>query len=145
MIFSEIKKLLPFFYGIRLHDNYFIIDMNIPSNWKYYEMYGDSVATKANGVNKDGTSSISLFSNFSEGSVKTVIKTAELIIKDNEEREEKSRLLEMKRIELERVFENATLEDLKRMNFTTNKSINKPTLNDEEKSKINGVVTRGGN
>ena len=105
MIYSEINQLLPFFYGIRLHDNYFIVDMNIPSQWKYYEMYGENVATKANGTNKDGSISISLFSNFSENSVKTVLKTASLIIKDNEEREEKSRLLEVKRIELERLFD----------------------------------------
>jgi hypothetical protein len=35
------------------------------------------------------------------------------------------------------------LEDLKRMNFITNKSNNKPTLNDEEKSKISGLVIQG--
>lgn len=141
MIFSEINKLLPFFYGIRLHDNYFIVDMNLPPQWKYYEMYGETVATKSNGTNKDGTMSVSLFSNFSDSSVTTVLKTASLIINDNKEREEKSRLLEVKRIELERLFENASLEDLKGMNFITNKTINKPTLNDEEKSKVNGVVT----
>jgi len=140
MIFAEINQLLPFFYGIRLHDNYFIVDMNLPVQWKYYEMYGENVATKANGTNKDGSMSVSLFSNFSESSVSTVLKTAALIINDNKEREEKSRLLEVKRIELEKLFESATLEDLKGMNFITNKSINKPTLNDEEKSKINGVV-----
>ena len=140
MIFAEINQLLPFFYGIRLHDNYFIVDMNLPIQWKYYEMYGENVATKANGTNKDGSMSVSLFSNFSESSVSTVLKTAALIINDNKEREEKSRLLEVKRIELEKLFESATLEDLKGMNFITNKSINKPTLNDEEKSKINGVV-----
>jgi hypothetical protein len=114
--------------------------MNLPVQWKYYEMYGENVATKANGTNKDGSMSVSLFSNFSESSVSTVLKTAALIINDNKEREEKSRLLEVKRIELEKLFESATLEDLKGMNFITNKSINKPTLNDEEKSKINGVV-----
>ena len=141
MIYSEISQLLPFFYGIRLHDNYFIVDMNIPPQWKYYEIYGETVATKQNGNNKDGSVSISLFSSFDKSSVKTVLKTAELIIKDNEEREEKGRLLEVKRIELEKLFENATLEDLKSMNFITNKNINKPTLNDEEKSKISGVVT----
>jgi hypothetical protein len=145
MIFKEINKLLPFFYGIRLHDNYFIVDMNIPPSWEYFEMYGESIATKANGANKDGTSSISIFSTFSENSVKIVLGTAAIIIKNNEEREEKSRLLEVKRIELEKLFENATLEDLKGMNFTSTKSINKPTLNDEEKSKILGVVTQGDN
>tara|TARA_R110002167_G_scaffold35070_4_gene111920 strand:- start:495 stop:977 length:483 start_codon:yes stop_codon:yes gene_type:complete len=143
MIYSEIKNMLPFFYGIRLFDSYFIIDMNIPESWRYSEMYGESVATKANGMNKDGTLSISLFSTFSEVSVKTVISTAKLIIKDNKEREEKGKLLEVKRVELETLFENASLEDLKRMNFITNKSNNKPTLNDEEKSKISGLVIQG--
>ena len=109
MIYSEIKNMLPFFYGIRLFDSYFIIDMNIPESWRYSEMYGESVATKANGMNKDGTLSISLFSTFSEVSVKTVISTAKLIIKDNKEREEKGKLLEVKRVELETLFENASL------------------------------------
>ena len=61
-IFSEIESLRPYFYGIRLHDDYFIVDLNVPSNWAISEMYGKNVASKINGVNKDNyTISIFIF------------------------------------------------------------------------------------
>ena len=63
-IFSEIENLRPYFYGIRLHDDYFIVDLNVPSNWTILEMYGKNVGSKINGGNKDNTKSISLFSSY---------------------------------------------------------------------------------
>ena len=140
-IFSEIENLRPYFYGIRLHDDYFIVDLNVPSNWTILEMYGKNVASKINGGNKDNTQSISLFSSYNSAMVNEVFASAKLILKINLEREEKDRLLEVKRIELEKMFMENNLESLKNMSFT---SLNKKnTLSDDEKSQINGVVREG--
>jgi len=140
-IFSEIENLRPYFYGIRLHDEYFIVDLNVPSNWAISEMYGKNVASKINGVNKDNTQSVSLFSSYNSTMVNEVFKAAKLILKVNLEREEKERLLEIKRLELEKMFMENNLESLKNMSFT---SLNKKnTLSDDEKLRIKGLVQEG--
>lgn len=140
-VFSEIERLSPYFYGVRLHSDYFIVDLNIPPNWVVSEMYGENVATKINGQNKDGTQSVSLFSSYNATTVNEVFGSAKSILVINLEREEKERLLEIKRIELEKMFMENNLESLKNMSFT---SLNKKnTLSDDEKSKINGMVQQG--
>ena len=140
-IFKEIQNLFPFFHGVRLHEDYFILDMNINKEWDYQEVYSQTIATKSNGINKDNSHSLSIFSSLNEDNVTQVFNVAKLIIKANEEREEKNRLLEVKRIELERMFQDNSLEELKTMKFINNKVIKKPTLNEEEKSRIVGVVS----
>ena len=140
-IFSEIENLRPYFYGIRLHDDYFIVDLNVPSNWTILEMYGKNVGSKINGGNKDNTKSISLFSSYNSTMVNEVFSSAKLILKINLEREEKDRLLEIKRLELEKMFMDNNLESLKNMSFTSLN--NKNTLSDDEKLQINGMVREG--
>ena len=140
-MFSEIESLSPYFYGVRLHGDYFIVDLNLPPNWVVGEMYGENVATKINGQNKDGTQSVSLFSSYNATMVNEVFRSAKSILVINLEREEKERLLEIKRIELEKMFMENNLESLKNMSFT---SLNKKTtLSDDEKLRVKGLVHEG--
>ena len=64
-----------------------------------------------------------------------------IILKVNLEREEKERLLEIKRLELEKMFMENNLESLKNMSFTSLN--NKNTLSDNEKLRIKGLVQEG--
>lgn len=142
-MYKHILSLIPHFSGIRLHENYFIVDLTLPKGWAYSEVYGDNIATRINHTNDNGSISLSLFSIFEEKTVENIIGVARLIIKDNQEKEEKERLLEVKKMELERLFVESRLEDLQGMSFIKNNTHNKPLLNEREKSQITRLVQEG--
>jgi|TARA_R110002020_G_scaffold31127_1_gene97417 hypothetical protein len=140
-MYKQIDALLPFFAGIRLHETYFIVDLNLPAGWVFSEVYGDNIATRVNTTYENGSQSVSLFSTFNEQTVDKILEVAKLIIQNNEEREEKERLLQVKKMELEKLFIESNLQDLKEMSFTKNNILNKSILNDKEIPKVlQGVV-----
>ncbi len=141
-MYKQIESLLPFFAGIRLHETYFIVDLTLPSGWVFSELYGENIATRVNTTFENGSQSVSLFSTFEEKTVTKILEVAKLIIQNNEEREEKERLLHVKKMELEKLFIESNLQDLKEMSFTKNNILNKSILNDKEIPKVlQGVVT----
>ena len=135
-MYKQIDSLLPFFAGIRLHETYFIVDLNLPAGWVFSEVYGDNIATRVNTTFENWNLSVSLFSTFNEETVEKVLEVGKLIIQNNEEREEKERLLQVKKMELEKLFIESNLQDLKEMSFTKNNILNKSILNDKEIPKV---------
>tara|TARA_Y100000593_G_C4201144_1_gene281950 strand:+ start:155 stop:556 length:402 start_codon:yes stop_codon:yes gene_type:complete len=118
------------------------VDLTLPSGWVFSELYGENIATRVNTTFENGSQSVSLFSTFEEKTVTKILEVAKLIIQNNEEREEKERLLHVKKMELEKLFIESNLQDLKEMSFTKNNILNKSILNDKEIPKVlQGVVT----
>ena len=136
-LYDNIKKFEGCFFGIRKHEDYFILDLNIPSHWTYEGLVDkEKVATK---VNKTTTGH--LLVSFYCLDTKDAVKNLEEWLKVNRDEEEKNKLLQEKQKELEMLFQSKKLEELKSINFTIPTS--EPFKPKFEKITANGKVNKG--
>lgn len=118
-LFENIQVLEPFFHSIRKHQSFFIIDVKLPEAWSYKELVvdlKDVVGVKDNGV-KGGQRFLSFFSKQTNEDIQKSNGLILEVIRVNQEREEKERLLQEKIIELKRKFEDSDLDSLKSLHF----------------------------
>jgi hypothetical protein len=128
-LYENIQVLEPFFHSIRKHQSFFIIDVKIPEGWSFKENLvpvQETIGFKDNGV-KGGFRYLSFFSKQEDKEIELSKKTILDIIKVNQEREEKERLLQEKIIELKRQFEVTDLDSLKGLHF----DFSEPTVTNE--------------
>ena len=126
-----ISGYLPYLIGIRAVEGYKILDIQIPSSWKF----GTAVAQgqKNNkkvqilvAGNDKSNIIISLIGDEQYQNFDTLFKHFDTIIKVNREREEKNRLFREKVKQLEDIFVNSDLDVLTNLSFEI-----KETQNDE--------------
>lgn len=126
-----ISGYLPYLIGIRAVEGYKILDIQIPSSWKF----GTAVAQvqKNNkkvqilvASNDKSNIIISLIGDEQYQNFDTLFKHFDTIIKVNREREEKNRLFREKVKQLEDIFVNSDLDVLTNLSFEI-----KETQNDE--------------
>ena len=125
-LFKNIQLIEPYFHSIRKHKEYFILDVKMSSNWGYkreVQPYNDTVKVKHNGE-ENGMSYISFYTQYTEEGVDIVVNCVMDVIRLNQEREEKERLLQIKMNELKRQFESTDLEVLKSLSFEYSESTN---------------------
>jgi len=116
-LFENIQKFGDTFYGIRKHENYFIIDLKFPSHWAYEGLYDkDKIAIKVNTNSTEGCLA-SFYCGYALESVKFLENELLRIIKFNKDKEEKDKLLQAKTRELEELFQSKNLEELKNIDF----------------------------
>jgi len=144
-LFNSIQRIGKSFYGIRKHENYFILDLTFPINWRYDGLYNkEKIAAKVN-KNSDGTFVISFYCVDTKDEVSFLETEVLKIIKVNQDEEEKQRLLVEKKEELERLFMSKNLEELKSITFDHKKEIDLPnipiTTSNGTTNKEVGVVT----
>ena len=144
-LFDSIQRIGKSFYGIRKHENYFILDLTFPINWRYDGLYNkEKIAAKVN-KNSDGTFVISFYCVDTKDEVSFLETEVLKIIKVNQDEEEKQRLLVEKKEELERLFMSKNLEELKSITFDHKKEIDLPnipiTTSNGTTNKEVGVVT----
>lgn len=129
-LYENIELMEPFFHAIRKHQSFFIIDVTLPTQWTYKDevvsVKGD-IGVKDNGVKGDKRY-LSFYSKSESIHVQLAVNTILKVITNNEEREEKDRLLQEKIIELKRRFETTELDKLKDLHFEVN---NEETNNEE--------------
>jgi hypothetical protein len=145
-LFDNIQRLGECFYGIRKHDNYFILDLTFPSNWRYEGLYKkEKIAAKVN-KSSNGTFVISFYCVDAKDEVSFLETEVLKIIKINKDEEEKQRLLIEKKEELERLFMSKNLDELKSITFNHKKEIDLPkipiTSSNGEHNEETGVVTQ---
>ena len=145
-LFDSIQRIGKSFYGIRKHENYFILDLTFPINWRYDGLYNkEKIAAKVN-KNSDGTFVISFYCVDTKDEVSFLETEVLRIIKVNQDEEEKQRLLVEKKEELERLFMSKNLEELKAITFNHKKDIDLPnipiTTSNGKHNKEVGVVTQ---
>ena len=128
-LFENIHRLGKSFFGIRKHEEYFILDLMFPLTWSYEGLYDkEKIAIKVN-KNNNGTFVISFYCLDNKDAVSFLEVEVLRIVKANEDEEEKQRLLIEKKEELEKLFMSTNLDDLKNISFNHDKKINLPEIN----------------
>lgn len=134
-LFTNLQLIEPYFFSIRKHKEFFILDVSLPSTWSYKREtlpYNDKIKVKHNGE-ENGMSFISFYTQYTEEGVDYVVNCVMDVIRLNQEREEKERLLQLKMDELKRQFESTDLEVLKGLSFEyTEPSTSLESDSDEE-------------
>ncbi len=127
------------FNSIRMHENFVVVDLKIPIDWedqKIITSRGSKIQIKP-GNSNETHKLVSFFSVFTEEDCNVLIEEIKAIIKWNTDVEEKNSLLELKMLELKKVFAENPVDSLRKLNF----DFNKINLNGEEQNR--GMVPSG--
>ena len=118
-LYNHISKFGGNFNSIRKHEDFIIIDLKIPIDWedqKIITSRGGKVQIKSG--NKSNTHKlVSFFNIFSEDDCNVLVSEIEAVIKWNRDVEEKNSLLELKMIELRKLFSENEVGSLRKLNF----------------------------
>ena len=118
-IHKEIDKYGGYFHSIRLHDSIVLLDLKLPAQWeikKILASLGSATQIKVNDKTETHVL-VSFYCPFTEEECNTLILDIDKIIKWNKDREEKNHLLNIKILELQKVFEANNIESLRSINF----------------------------
>jgi hypothetical protein len=142
MIQNKINELKPYFRGIKLTDNYNIVEVNLKKSWLVPE--DDEILVQSKDIKEKNGVTYNMF--YSED--KTIDEIIEFIqvevINYNIELEQKEELLRMKVEELKMVFETKSLDELNNLKFTTENNslkLNGIKINDTNKQETEHGVT----
>lgn len=131
-LYQHIESMEPYFHSIRKHEEYLIIDIKLPEDWRYKDIVQsvrDVVGFKDNGL-KQTKRFLSFITKTNENDINKSVDTILKVVGTNLEREAKERLLEEKIIELKRQFEVSDLDTLKSLQFELNDDVKSETLED---------------
>lgn len=117
MIQERINKLKPYFKGLKVADNYRVVEFNLKDNW-LVENDG-TIEFQQKKIHEKNNTLYSMFYSDKKSFDEIIDFVEEKVINHNLELEEKERLLRMKVEELKRVFEDKDLEELNSLKFTT--------------------------
>ncbi len=138
-LYNEIIKFTQYFNSLRMHEGLIVIDMKLPLQWKDKEILqnrGSKIQMKS-GTNNEKFKLVSFFAPFDVGGTETLSDEIFAIIKWNKDQEEKNELLNMKMLELKKVFNENDVDSLRNLNIAFDNKLN---LNGEE---FTGVVEKG--
>jgi hypothetical protein len=132
-MYDVIKKYENYFHSIRLHDSIVLLDLKLPAKWEIKKLLTSFNTTTQLKVNDqtDTHTLISFYSPYSPNEIKTLINDVDRIVKWNNDREEKNNLLNVKILELKKVFESNNVDSLRNINFDFKEETN-IDLNGEE-------------
>jgi len=138
MIQQSFNRLSPYLKGLKVTDNYNILEVNLKHSWKIPNKEGIEVKQKE----VDGTPSLvyNLFYTSTLSFDEMIEWLKEDIIDHNLEIEEKERLLKTKVEELKRVFETKDLEELHNLKFTTEDDVLRLTPDSDKPKKEESEV-----
>ena len=127
-LYEEILQFDEFFTSIRRHDDFLVFDLKLPLSWedkKILNQRGDKIQMKI-GTQNQSHKIVSFFTLFNEESTSLLIEEIKGIIKWNTDIEEKSNLLNMKMMELKKMFSENNVDSLRKLkfNFTPNMILN---------------------
>ena len=117
MIQEKIDKLKPYFRGLKVADNYRIVEFNLKNTWVIEK--SDSIELQQKKIKESDNVLYSMFYSEKKSFDDILDYVENEVIRYNLDLEEKERLLMMKVEELKRVFENKDLDELNNLKFTT--------------------------
>lgn len=117
MIQEKINKLKPYFRGLKVADNYRIVEFNLKNTWVIEK--SDDIELQQKKIKESDNVLYSMFYSEKKSFDDILDYVENEVIKYNLDLEEKERLLMMKVEELKRVFENKGLDELNNLKFTT--------------------------
>ena len=123
-IYDNIENYKDYFHSIRLHDSILLMDLKIPTTWEVKGVLSTQPTTtqiKVNDKNETHTL-LSFYCPFTSPDVDTLFLDIDRIIKFNRDLEEKVNLLNVKKLELEKIFESNNIDSLRTINFDFNKT-----------------------
>ena len=118
-LYEEILQFDEFFTSIRRHDDFLVFDLKLPLSWedkKILNQRGDKIQMKI-GTQNQSHKIVSFFTLFNEESTSLLIEEIKGIIKWNTDIEEKSNLLNMKMMELKKMFSENNVDSLRKLEF----------------------------
>tara|TARA_R100001377_G_C3193667_1_gene111637 strand:- start:1779 stop:2201 length:423 start_codon:yes stop_codon:yes gene_type:complete len=133
-IFNEIEKYSNNFHSMRLHNNILLLDLKMPTGWEFKKIiasFGTTTQIKVNDTT-DTHTLVSFYCPFSDVDVQTLTRDVDNIIKWNKDREEKNKLLNIKILELQKMFESNNIESLRGINFDFNETEKNLKLDGQE-------------
>lgn len=141
MIQKRIDKLEPYFRGLKVAEDYKIIELTIKKNWEVEnteEIQSTQKETKEGGL-------YTMFYSITKSFDEILDFVEEKVINYNLEIEEKERLLKAKVEELKRVFETKSLDELNHLKFTTEENSFKLNHKNGTPNGVSNVVTATNN
>jgi hypothetical protein len=118
-LYEEILQFDEFFTSIRRHDDFLVFDLKLPLNWedkKILHNRGDKIQMNP-GKGNETHKIVSFFTPFSEEGTFLLVTEIKAIIKWNKDIEEKSNLLSLKKLELEKMFSENNVDSLRKLEF----------------------------
>ena len=132
-MYTIIKKYENYFHSIRLHDTILLLDLKLPANWEVKNLLASFKTSTQLKIN-DQTDThvlVSFYSPYTPTDIQTLTEDVDRLIKWNNDREEKNNLLNVKILELKKVFESNDVDSLRNINFDFKRDTN-IDLNGEE-------------
>ena len=120
-VYENIKSLRPYFLSLREIETNVSLDLKIPITWKY-----DNIAETYKMVNfkfqdkNEKTILLSLIHPSTQDGYDIILECAKNVIKYNKEEEEKQKLFQEKINELKLLFQNESLDKLKKITLIEN-------------------------
>jgi len=134
-VYKQISSFGNNFNSIRMHEDFVVIDLKIPSSWedqKIIASRGNKVQIKK-GEKNSTHKLVSFFNMFNEDDCNVLVEEIQAVIKWNTDVEEKNSLLELKMIELRKLFSENEVGSLRKLNFDFETKIN---LNEEQHREV---------
>mgnify|MGYP003154014137 CR=1 FL=1 len=118
-LYNYIQSLKEYFYSVRLHQEIILIDIKFPIKWIIKEVINLKPGTTQLKENdkSDNHQLVSFYCEFNEKSVDLLMKDINRVIKYNKDQEEKINLLNLKRMELEKIFQSNDVNALRALEF----------------------------
>ena len=122
-LYKEIKKFDSYFNSVRIHEGLLIVDVILPTSWEDKKI----LATKQSNVQiklgdaNDKQKIVSFFSTFDADGVNELTEAIQNVIKWNKDLEEKNQLLNLKILELKKMFSENDVNSLRKLDFSFNK------------------------
>ena len=140
-LYDEITKFTKYFNSIRMHEGLIVVDLKLPLKWKDKEILADRGGKVQMNVGKSNEKFklVSFFAPFDKGGTEILSDEIFAIVKWNKDQEEKNELLNIKMVELRKVFNENNVDSLRNLNIAFN---NKLELDGEELSTT--LVEKGG-
>jgi hypothetical protein len=120
-----------------------LLDLKLPTNWKVKEILtsiGSDIQVKINDSN-DKYQLISFYTSFDEESVNRLNLDVRKVIKYNLDIEEKNKLLNLKIIELKKLFDSNGVDKLRNINFEFGFNNGKLNIDEDEETYGSGERT----
>ena len=135
MIQKRIDSLKPYFKGIKIAEDYRIVEFNLKKSWIIPE--NDEIEVQQKTIKESNNVLYNMFYTDIKSFDQLLDYVENEIINYNLEVEQKEELLRMKVEELKRVFEHKGLDELNSLKFTTEK--NSLNLNGGSKLEVNNT------
>ena len=123
--YEQILKLDSHFHSLRLHEGLLVIDLKLPIGWKIKEVIAsrDNKIQLQTGPKNKQHQVISFFSAFDAESSLVLEEEIMAVLKWNKEKEEKDMLLNLKMVELKKVFSENNINNLRNLDINFNANL----------------------